>query len=201
MLPSFWIILLAVLLYGFVHSFLATVWMRAQAKRWFGRLADRSFRLFYNLFAFITLLPILALPVLLIDKMLYSIPFPWVVITLIVQLVAFATLVIGLLQTGVSSFLGLRQLMPGSDDQPPQLVVNGLYRWVRHPLYTAGLVFIWLMPRMSCNLLALNIGLTVYIVVGALLEERKLLKEFGEAYAEYHRQTPMLIPGLHLRLK
>jgi protein-S-isoprenylcysteine O-methyltransferase Ste14 len=78
------------------------------------------------------------------------------------------------------------------------LVVRGLYRWVRHPLYTAGLVLIWLSPVMTANLLALNAGLTIYIVAGAMLEERKLQAEFGEAYAAYKRRTPMLIPGARL---
>jgi protein-S-isoprenylcysteine O-methyltransferase Ste14 len=44
----------------------------------------------------------------------------------------------------------------------------------------------------------LNIGLTVYILIGALFEERKLLREFGEAYAEYRRRTPMLIPWFRI---
>jgi protein-S-isoprenylcysteine O-methyltransferase Ste14 len=198
---SFWIILIAVLLYGVIHSILASLWMKAKAKHWFGALADRSFRLFYNLFAFLTLLPVLALPVLLIDMLLYAIPFPWVVITLLVQIIALAALVIGLMQTGIASFLGLRQLIQKGENEMPQLVVNGLYRWVRHPLYTAGLLFIWLMPRMTCNLLAINIGLTIYILIGALLEEKKLLREFGDAYVEYHRTTPMLIPGLRFRSK
>jgi protein-S-isoprenylcysteine O-methyltransferase Ste14 len=70
---------------------------------------------------------------------------------------------------------------------------------VRHPIYTAGLLFIWLMPVMTWNLLALNLGLSVYIVAGAIFEERKLLMEFGPGYAEYKRKTPMLIPGLNLK--
>jgi protein-S-isoprenylcysteine O-methyltransferase Ste14 len=40
------------------------------------------------------------------------------------------------------------------------------------------------------------IGATVYILVGAYFEERKLLREFGAAYAEYKSKTPMLIPWL-----
>ena len=52
---------------------------------------------------------------------------------------------------------------------------------------------------MTWNLLALIVGLTAYIFIGAHFEERKLLLEFGDAYAEYRRQTPMLVPGLHLK--
>ena len=49
---------------------------------------------------------------------------------------------------------------------------------------------------MTLNLLAINLGLTVYVLVGATLEERKLLHQFGQAYAEYRKHTPMLIPRL-----
>jgi protein-S-isoprenylcysteine O-methyltransferase Ste14 len=62
-------------------------------------------------------------------------------------------------------------------------------------LYTAGLLIIWLIPVMTWNLLALIIGLTAYILIGIYFEERKLLQEFGDDYAEYRRHTPMLIPG------
>jgi protein-S-isoprenylcysteine O-methyltransferase Ste14 len=71
-----------------------------------------------------------------------------------------------------------------------------LYRWVRHPLYTAGLLFIWLTPIMTLNTLVVFIAATVYILVGAFFEERKLEREFGQAYREYKAATPMLIPGL-----
>ena len=102
-------------------------------------------------------------------------------------------------QTGITSFIGLRQLLLPEDTSPPRLVTDGLYRYVRHPLYTAGLVFIWLIPIMTWNLLALIIGLSVYVITGAYFEERKLLLEFGDAYAEYRQHTPMLVPGLRYR--
>jgi protein-S-isoprenylcysteine O-methyltransferase Ste14 len=47
---------------------------------------------------------------------------------------------------------------------------------------------------MNTNLLAFYAGLTVYIVVGALHEEYRLKREFGEAYKVYCQRTPMLIP-------
>ena len=77
-------------------------------------------------------------------------------------------------------------------------MTGGLYRWVRHPLYTCSLLLLWLVPTMTWNLLALAIGLTVYILMGIVFEERKLLREFGPAYAEYRRRTPGLIPFLKI---
>jgi len=196
-MASPWLVLLAVLVYGLVHSFLASLWAKARARRWFGVLADRTYRLLYNLFAVVSFLPVLALVGLLPDQPLYTIPFPWVLITSLGQITAVAALVLGLFQTDAWSFLCFRQLVqPTAVDQPATLVIKGLYRWVRHPIYTAGLVFIWLTPVMTANLLAMNAGLTIYIVVGALFEERKLLREFGQAYIDYRRRTPMLVPGV-----
>jgi protein-S-isoprenylcysteine O-methyltransferase Ste14 len=195
---SFWLILLAVLSYGLLHSILASSKMKSLARRWFGIKTDRVYRLAYNVIAIITLLPILLLPILLIDEEIYRIPFPWVILTLAIQLLAVIILLIGIRQTGLNSFIGLSQLLLPEDTSPPRLVTGGLYHYVRHPLYTAGLVIIWLIPIMTWNLLALIVGLTVYIFIGAYFEERKLLVEFGDAYAVYRKQTPMLIPSLRV---
>ena len=191
-----WLVLLAVLLYGLVHSLLAALRVKALARRYFGSWSDRFYRLGYNIFALVSLLPVLALPALLPDRTLYTVPFPWALLSLALQGIALLALGIGLIQTDVWSFLGLRQLIEPPAAGNPELVVKGLYRWVRHPLYTAGLVFIWLTPLMTANVLALNLGLTIYIVVGAYFEERKLVGEYGEAYRRYRRETPMLIPRL-----
>jgi protein-S-isoprenylcysteine O-methyltransferase Ste14 len=194
---SFWLILLAVLAYGLLHSLLASLTTKARTRQWMGFASERWFRLAYNLIAVFTLLPILLLPILLIDKEIYKIRYPWVIMTLSIQVLAVLVLYVGLRQTGITSFIGIRQLFLPEDTSPPRLVTNGLYRYVRHPLYTAGLVFIWLLPILTWNLLALDLGLTAYIFIGANFEERKLLLEFGESYDEYRRHTPMLIPGIH----
>jgi protein-S-isoprenylcysteine O-methyltransferase Ste14 len=198
---SFWLILLAVVAYGLLHSLLASLTTKAHTRKWFGLATDRWFRIAYNLIAFLTLLPILVLPILLIDKVIYVLHFPWVILTIAIQALAGIVVVAGLRQTGMRSFIGLRQLFLPEDTTPPRLVTGGFYRYVRHPIYTAGLVFIWLLPILTWNLLALNIGLTAYVYIGAYFEERKLLLEFGESYAEYRKRTPMLIPGLKLRTK
>jgi protein-S-isoprenylcysteine O-methyltransferase Ste14 len=104
-------------------------------------------------------------------------------------------LLVGVLQTDTLNFIGLGQLFQ-EKEQPSKLVVGGLYRYMRHPLYTAGLLFLWLTPSVSLNSLTLYIASTFYILIGAYFEERKLLREFGQAYAEYKKKTPMIVPGL-----
>jgi protein-S-isoprenylcysteine O-methyltransferase Ste14 len=195
-LRNFLIILAGIAAYGLLHSWLASLQAKSLARRSLGRTADRVYRLAYNLVAVVCLLPVLALPAALPDQRLYTIPFPWTFLTLAVQGLAALALLIGLLQTGVWSFIGIDQLLRAPEHQPPELVMNGLYRWVRHPLYTAGLVFIWLTPVMTWNVLALNLGLTAYLIIGAYFEERKLVREYGEAYQRYQRCTPMFFPRL-----
>lgn len=190
------LVFLAVLLYGLVHSWLASLTLKALVRRLSSHLTDRFYRLAYNLFALLSLAPVLALPFLLPDRRIYTIPNPWLAFTLALQGLALGLLGIGLLETGVWSFLGVRQLTNPKPEHSEQLVTRGLYSWVRHPLYAAGLAFIWLTPVMTWNILALNIGLTLYLLIGAALEERKLLYEFGEAYARYRKRTPMLIPSI-----
>ena len=100
-------------------------------------------------------------------------------------------LAITFLQMEARAFLGSRQL--GESGKTAQLKTGGLYRFVRHPLYTFGLAFIWLYPHRTESLLVLNVALTIYSIIGAVFEERKLRREFGHAYSDYAAGMPMLI--------
>jgi len=186
---------LAVLVWGIIHSVTASLGAKEWFRRVFGDTGRRFYRLAYNLFSFFSFLPIVWLMAVLPDRLLYQIPAPWVYVSLTGQITAVVLLVIGVLQTDTLSFVGLRQLFQGKE-RPSKMITSGLYRWVRHPLYTAALLFIWLTPVMSENSLVVIISATIYIFVGAWFEERKLEREFGVAYAEYKAVTPMLIPGL-----
>lgn len=202
MTPSFFWILLAVAVYGLLHSLLASLTAKTLAVRWLGEPGRRYYRPFFVFFVSVTLLPLLALAALLPDAPLYTIPMPWVLLTLGLQGLAAAGLLVGLAQTGALAFLGIDVFSkPQEQPRPPRLVTGGLYRLVRHPLYTCGLVILWLTPVVTWNILALMASLTAYILIGVIPEERKLLLEFGEAYAEYRRNTPMLIPKITLRPK
>jgi len=72
--------------------------------------------------------------------------------------------------------------------------VRGPHRWVRHPVYAFTLLMIWSCPDLTADRLLLNVLFTVWIVVGAVLEERDLVAAFGQPYREYKRNVPMLIP-------
>jgi protein-S-isoprenylcysteine O-methyltransferase Ste14 len=181
-----------------VHSILASHGFKHLVRQALGTAAFfRLYRLAYNLFSFASLFPIAAMLVVFPDRLLYAIPEPWNYLTTIIQGLAAIALIAGVMQTGPMEFAGLAQLMPSyGESKPSELVTGGLYAYVRHPLYTAGLVFIWFSADMTVNRLALWIIFSAYTIIGAFFEERKLLKDFGSVYAEYKSRTPMLIPRL-----
>lgn len=205
MASSVFLILLACALYGLIHSLLASHGAKRFAEARWGRAARRWYRLGFSLLGGLMLLPIFWLAWRLPDRVLYVIPFPWSLLTGLAQGAAGIALLAGVMQTGALGFIGLHQALDRQGSAPliagrgaDELVINGLYRWVRHPLYTCGLVILWLVPVMSWNLLVLSVGLTAYILIGIVFEERKLLAEFGEAYAEYKKRTPALIPRMRM---
>ncbi len=188
-------IILAIAVWGIVHSILASHIAKGTFRAWLGKGFMRLYRLAYNVFSVLSFAPILWLAWTLPNQPLYEVPAPWRYLMLAGQGASALMLLVGVLQTDTLNFIGLGQLFQ-EQEQPSKLVVGGLYRHMRHPLYTAGLFFLWLTPGMSLNSLTLYIASTLYILVGAYFEERKLLREFGSAYAEYQKKTPMIIPRL-----
>jgi protein-S-isoprenylcysteine O-methyltransferase Ste14 len=91
--------------------------------------------------------------------------------------------------------LGVRQVWEqGRKFAPDQLHIVGPYRWVRHPLMSCILLFLWCHPVMTPTLALLSGGMTVCMLLGLVLEERDLLKRFGPAYRAYRNRVPLLLP-------
>ena len=187
------LLVLAIAAWGAVHSWMASLGFKDALRRRLGDGASRVYRLVYNLFSVVSFAPILLLMRSLPDRVLYTVPSPWLYIMLAGQLAAVLCIIVALLQVDAVSFVGLRQLF--EQEKPSMLVTSGFYRYIRHPLYLFGLLIIWLTPIMTFNLLIVYLSLTGYLILGAIFEERKLLREFGPAYAEYKARTPMILPA------
>lgn len=201
MQTGFWWILLALALYGVAHSILAAHRTKDFFKTWWGEERyHRFYRLFFSIQAAVLFVPVLALVVILPDQVIYRIPSPWVYLTTAIQVLSVIGIVHTIMLTGMLRFTGVLQAIdPEQANKPVALVNRSLYRWVRHPIYTCMFLLVWLVPVMSWNLLALTIGISVYNVLGAMLEERKLLQEFGKDYEEYRKRTPFIIPGVQFK--
>jgi len=78
-----------------------------------------------------------------------------------------------------------------------ELVVSGPYRWVRHPMYTAGLLTHVSLPLLSANWFVGGIWLLLHgsnFAARIPLEERLMTSQFGDAYGRYKRTTGRLLP-------
>ena len=185
-------ILLAGVLYGAIHSAFASDII----KKWLTNqfcLDNAEFRFVYALQSFFFTLVYVLLIFFLPDARLYTIPAPWVYLTTLIEVAALIGGVVSLVQKGLLSFLGLSAFTKKGSRVYP-LKTDGIYRFLRHPLYMFSLLVIWLLPLMSWNILAFNIGATLYMFIGSLLEERKLIREYGEAYLEYKKRVPAFWP-------
>jgi protein-S-isoprenylcysteine O-methyltransferase Ste14 len=94
---------------------------------------------------------------------------------------------------------GLRPIfnrLRGRDPKPMPFMVAGPYRWVRHPLYLFMILMIWSCPDLTGDRLLFNFLWTGWIVIGSYFEEMDLIAEFGDAYRDYQKKVPMLVPLL-----
>ncbi len=197
MTTSFGWILLAFGVYGGLHSVLASPTAKIVAARWFGPAGSRYYRLFYTLTAVVTFIPVLWLAARLPDRRLYMLDYPLVMLGWLVQLLGLAIALAGVQQTGAVAFLGLDAVLePGKAPSTPRFITQGVYRFVRHPVYSGSLLVLWATPLMTWNFLAFNLGATAYFIIGAHFEEQKLVRDFGSAYQEYRQRTPAFIPRL-----
>jgi methanethiol S-methyltransferase len=92
---------------------------------------------------------------------------------------------------------GLRQVylyLRSREAKPVGFRSPALYQLVRHPLYLGFMIAFWATPQMSVGHLVFAMATTAYILIAIQLEERDLVRHHGQAYAEYRRRVPMLLP-------
>ena len=179
--------------YAVIHSVLASNRLRRSFEQRFPDLID-VYRLLYNLIALILLLPPLWLLYSYTGRPLWdwSATTGWLMNT--AALLAVAGFVFSLRAYDSREFLGLSGLKQGT--RPTGKSCMSLcweHRFVRHPWYFYGLVIIW-SREMNAAWLVTAITLTLYLVAGSWLEEKKLVATYGQQYTAYQRKVPGLIP-------
>jgi protein-S-isoprenylcysteine O-methyltransferase Ste14 len=79
-----------------------------------------------------------------------------------------------------------------------KLVTNGIYRWVRHPLYTVGASLFTSFGLMADNWFIILLGALAFIAMAIRTpkEEANLIEKFGDEYREYMKRTGRFLPKL-----
>ena len=92
---------------------------------------------------------------------------------------------------------GVHQVVNNLSGRPvvaPHFKTPALYKLVRHPIYLGFIIAFWVAPVMTVGHLLFAAVTTAYIFVGIALEERDLVKLFGDEYIRYRQRVSMLIP-------
>jgi methanethiol S-methyltransferase len=150
---------------------------------------------------------VLASSACLIVLFIFWQPIPGVVWSIQNELLSKVLIAVSLLGFGmllVASFLinhfelfGLQQVYlhaTGAEAKPIAFKSPGLYKLVRHPIYVGFLIFAWVTPVMTVGHLLFATGSLVYVLIGMRLEERDLVKEFGDTYTQYQDRVHGLVP-------
>jgi len=82
----------------------------------------------------------------------------------------------------------------GKQLSDPKFRTPLFYRYVRHPIYLGVLLAVWATPSMTVGHLLFAGMITGSILIGIELEERDLVKQFGDQYRRYRQRAAMLIP-------
>jgi protein-S-isoprenylcysteine O-methyltransferase Ste14 len=157
----------------------------------------RFYRILYNLFAVVTLLPVLYYSFSQRGETLVAWTGPWRIISTLLGSVALILFVTGARHYDFRQFVGIRQIKSEkacsvlTDDC--SLDTTGVLSVVRHPWYCAGIFIVWARP-LDLAAIWTNLVVSGYLVVGSFLEERKLQVQFGEQYTDYQRRVSMFVP-------
>ncbi len=182
-------------LWCFIHSFFIS-------KR-FLNLSDRYFirfhRILYNFFAAITFFLLILYERSLEQKLVFEIYGVLDFVRICFLICSILIFLMGAMSYDMLQFAGIRQIRSKSNHwvltQSGDFAVSGLSKMVRHPWYTAAYLAIWSnSSQWYDTTLIVNIIFSIYLLIGTILEERKLVIQFGESYRNYQREVPMFIP-------
>ena len=176
-------------LFALVHSVLAS--RPCKLGYYALGLSPRAYRLGYSVIALFTTALWLSFVHLLPDTPVYA---PdgigrWLLHG--VQLAGVWGVWLSLKPVDVPAFLGFRAF-PGNSEP---FIEEGIYRRMRHPMYTGIMLILLAHPEQSLNSLNLYLCISVYFIIGSKFEERRMCADHPE-YADYMARTPAFIPRL-----
>lgn len=198
-------VILIFFIFAVIHSIMVTQKFKYACRNYFGDVFMRVFyRAFYNAISFITAGIAFFLINQLPDQTIWVAPFwlRWVMNGIQVSGFVFGIFAFEYLDTW--EFMGIKQIwrylsrheVAGNIEGLTQkeLVTNGVYGVVRHPLYFAGLLIFTFNAHITINSLTVTVLADAYFLFGMFIEERRFLKIFGDQYRVYMKRVPRFIP-------
>ena len=190
------LLVVLLILWCMLHSLLITRTLRDWLARK-GGIWSGVYRLAYVLFSLATFPPLLWYMNSLPQRKILEPSATVLLVQGILLLYACFMFLAGGRVYDMAHFLGIRQWRQYRGEKEPSevsFVQAGILRYVRHPWYSGSIALLWSLQPLTDVTLVGRAVLTAYLVLGTLLEERKLRADLGEAYQAYCRKVPMLIP-------
>ena len=178
------------LAFALIHSFLATDNARERAEKIL-KSNFRFYRIIYNIISFITAAP--AFYVWWISSsstpVVYRFPEWSTPFLTLLQLLAIGLFGYALFQFDLLEFAGLRKKK--TESKP---ITDGVYRIVRHPQYAALIILMFSQNRMTVLDLTAAVLVSFYCIIGAFIEEKRLVSSYGDRYIKYQQEVSMFVP-------
>ena len=166
--------------------------------------ASRFYRLFFIVVSTLTLIPVVLYASYARTEPIFRWDGYMHIIRVLLLVAASLLFLLGARRYDLGQLLGFKQIREGVSNKgiagAGELDTSGVLNIVRHPWYVATILLIWA-RNLDISTILVNAILTLYLIVGAHLEERKLLLEFGDRYRSYQRSVSMLIPIKWMRSK
>ena len=157
----------------------------------------RFYRLFFNIIAILTLIPVVIFAYSLRTPPVFQWQGAMQLLRVLFLGTAIFLFLLGARRYDARQFFGIEQIKQGTSSKAIAssggLDTSGILSVIRHPWYLAGILLIWARP-LDISAIVVNVILTSYFIIGGYLEERKLVREFGEQYRDYQKRVSMLIP-------
>jgi len=194
---------LLVIAWCVLHSAMISVSVTEYLKKRLGP-KFRFYRLFFNLIAILTLIPVALHAYSIRTQAIFHWDGYMRIGQVLLLIVAVLLIFLGGRHYNVRQVLGIKQIKEGNSSKAitdtGELDTSGVLGMTRHPWYLATILLIWA-RQMDVSVLFVNVILTFYLIVGTYLEEKKLIREFGEKYAAYQNRVSMLLPYKWLKSK
>lgn len=186
-----------------LHSILISHWFTSLMHQTLGEFY-RYYRIGYNLFSALTLLLPLWYGWHLKGLPLFSLDGPIAPLRFSTLAAALFFFIAGARKYDMSRFTGIFQArtgkQQGSISVDEKLDTSGVHRITRHPWYIGGILLLWsYQSGFDAQSVISSTILTLYFIIGAMLEEKKLFAIFGSQYSQYQQDVSMLLPWKWLK--
>ncbi len=192
------VVILAFAGYSFLHSVLATDYVKRLVAKKIKWLVP-FYRLLYVIsqtLLFFWMMARLPRPALV----LWQVDGIVLVVFRFIQILGVVGFVLALQAFDLKEFVGLSQLkqlgQPSAKVEELTFNEHGLFRYMRHPIYFFSVVIFLFEPKMTLFKFLFLLWLIIYFWIGSVLEEKRMVSRFGAAYQAYQQRVNRFFPTI-----